>query len=305
MRLLRGSRAVGLLGAAVVALGCACCAAGASADPIGQVMKGPDTNAVNDHVPWAVQATLSGNTVTVTNPQVNAGLSDNSGDPGIITSVDLNGPGAYGGNGGNGGNGLTPNGSFTANEPFTVNSPSSLNSCYVVDDINAHCDFADYRSQNASNGLQPGQSATITYPTNAPGSLWSVSVNFDYDDLYLRCRPDGAGSDLAFRWDFSELASAVAGGYASNCAPPSKVRITAMHIDNAKHTASFHQTASGGAHSFGCELIRNGRVMFDHTCGASKAYSKRLPSGHYVYEVWGVNKSGVSADFAVARFTIP
>lgn len=300
MRSLLGSRAFGLLAAAALALGFAWFAARADADSIGQVYKGPDSTDPNARVPWAVQATLSGNTVTITNPGQNEGLvfAYSNGDSGIITSVDLNGAGGYTGNGGEGGNGLVANGSFTANKPFTVNSPAPINECDVLDYLNVVCYFSSYIAPQASGGLHPGQSATITYPTNAPGTLGSVAVNFDYDDLFPHCRPSGYGDDMAFRSDFTELGSAAG---ANNCLPPSKVRITAMKINTKKHTASFHQTARR-ASGFGCMLKRNNKVLFDHSCGAKKVYGNRLPSGSYLYEVWGVNKSGVSADFAVAHF---
>jgi hypothetical protein len=296
------SRTVALLGAAALVLVFAYGAASANADSIGEVVKGPDSSNPDNHVGWVVQATLSGNTVTVTNPQLNEGLvfSEANGDQGVITSVDLNGPGGYEGNGGNGGNGLTANGAFTHTGPFTVHSPSSINECSIMDYINAVCYFANYTGGNASGGLYPGQSATITYPTNKPGYLWSVSVNFDYDDLYPNCRPSGYGDDLVIRSDFTQLGSAAS---ANNCLPPSNVRITGMKINTRKHTASFHQTAVD-ARKFGCELFRNGRGMADSFCGAKTVYAHRLPSGRYVYQVWGVNKSGVSRDFAVARFTL-
>jgi hypothetical protein len=72
VRPLLASTAGRLLGAATLALGFACCAASASADSIRQVTRGPDaSDPQTAHVPWAVQATLSGNTVTITNPQPN------------------------------------------------------------------------------------------------------------------------------------------------------------------------------------------------------------------------------------------
>lgn len=300
MRSSLGSRAGALLGAAALGLAFVCCAASAEADSIGQVMRGPDTTAQgNPRVGWAVQARLSGNTVTITNPPVNFAVASNTGDGGIITSVELNGPGGYGGNGGQGGNGLTANGSFTHTRPITVTSPSSLNGCSITDYNKVNCTFADANSNDTSQGIHPGQSATITYSTDAPGYLQSVSVNFDFDDLYLYCRPSAFGSDLRFHSDFTAVGSSAA----NNCLPPAKVRITSMHINTRKHTARFHQTATG-ARGFRCELYRNGRLKFDHTCGATKVYANRLPRGRYIYEVWAVNKSGVSSDFAVAQFKI-
>jgi hypothetical protein len=305
VRLPLASRAIQLLTAATVALGLGFCAASAYADPIGQVYKGPDSSDPNSRVPWHVQATLNGNTLTITNPGENEALvfAYDNGDQGVITSVDLNGPGGYTGNGGPGGNGAVANGSFTANKPFTVNSPSGIGSCNVLDYINAFCSFARYTGEDASGGLHPGQSATITYPTNAPGSLGSVSVNFDYDDIFPHCRPSGYGDDAVFHSDFGELGSTAAASSANDCLPPVKVRITAVHINKKKHTASFHQTAKH-ATGFGCILKRNNKVMFDHSCGATKAYTHRLPGGSYIYQVWAVNKSGVSRDFAVAHFKL-
>ena len=135
------SQTVALLGAAALVLVFACCAASANADSIGEVVKGPDSSNPDNHVGWVVQATLNGNTVTVTNPQLNEGLvfSEANGDQGVITSVDLNGPGGYEGNGGNGGNGLTANGAFTHTGSITAHSPSSINDCSIMDYINAVC----------------------------------------------------------------------------------------------------------------------------------------------------------------------
>ncbi len=267
-----GSKTVGLLGAAAFALAFASGATSAGADSIGHVMKGPDTTPTNGQIHWAVEATLSGDTLTVTNPQSNQVLAQNSsdGDPGIITSIDLNGPGGYQGNGGNGGGGLTANGSFTALEPFTATSASPINECSIMDYINAECDFADPNSPDTSTGIQPGQSVTITYPTNMPGYLDTVSVNFDFDNLFLTCRPSGFGSDLLFSPDFTGLGRIPETSSDNSCLPPSKVQITAMHIDTRKRTASFHQTAKG-ANGFGCRLSRDGTLMFDHSCGATKA----------------------------------
>jgi len=302
MRSLLGSRAVRLLGATALTLGLACSAADADTG-IGQVTKGvADSSNPDDRVPWAVQATLSGNTRTVTNPPINEGLviHEGNGDLGIITSVDLNGPGGYTGNGGNGGDGLTPLGSFTAHKPFVVTSPSPINECFIMDSINAQCTFADGTSRNASGGLSPGQSATITYPTNMPGYLWSVSVNYDYDNIYPNCRPGGYGSDFRFSSSLPNATAAASG----SCQPPSKVKITSMHVNAAKGTASFTQTAQR-ATGFFCELLRDNQKMFANSCGAKKTYGHRLPAGSYGYEVWATSHAGSSAAFAIAGFKIP
>jgi hypothetical protein len=45
--------------------------------------------------------------------------------------------------------------------------------------------------------------------------------------------------------------------------------------------------------------------MFSHSCGAQKVYANPLRPGTYIYEVWATNTSGISRDYAVARFKIP
>jgi hypothetical protein len=291
-----------LIAAAVVAAGCAFLATSAHAGTIRSVMKGIDAGDPDDAVNYAVQATLDGTTLTITNPASNANAGD--GDSGVITSVDLNGAGGYSGNGGNGGNGLVPLGSFSPYGQDTASGGSSpqFDQCVVLDSLNLNCEFADYETGNASGGIQPGQSATITYATNAPNVLDSVSENFDFEDLFPNCRPNGYGDDL--RQSSSPFGPLATAAGANNCAPPSKIRINSIHVNAQKHTVSFQQSGKDATKGFTCELLRNGKQLYNHACGANKAYTNALPVGSYVYYVWGLNSAGVSRDFGVAHFKL-
>lgn len=291
-----------LMGAAAVVAGCACLAATANAGTIRQVMKGIDAGDPDNAVSYAVQATLNGSTLTITNPASNANAGD--GDSGVITSVALNGAGGYTGNGGDGGNGLVAIGSFSPYGQDTASGGSSpqFDQCNIQDYLNLVCYFADYETGNASGGIQPGQSATITYATNAPNVLDSVSENFDFEDLYPNCRPNGYGDDL--RQSSSPFGPLATAAGANNCAPPSKVRINAMHVNAQKRTVSFQQSAKDATKGFNCELLRNGKQLYSHACGANKAYTNALAAGSYTYYVWGLNSAGVSRDYGAAHFKI-
>lgn len=304
MRWQSGLTATRLLGVAVLALVCASGAASADADSIRQVTRGiVDNSPADARVTWDFQASLNGHTVTITNPQLNEGrvFAYGNGDQGVITSVDLNGAGGYSGNGGEGGNGSVANGSFNHQAPTTASGGSwSGDNCQILDYLNLVCYFAPYGAANATGGIRPGQTATIDYSTNTPGALDSVSFNFDFDDLYPRCRPGGFGDDVR---DLSGPLTPVATTADNSCQPPSKVLIKTMHVNKKKHTAGFHQTAKG-ARGFRCNLYRNGHLMFGHSCGATKNYTNSLPGGSYRYYVWGTNSSGVSRDFAIAQFKL-
>jgi hypothetical protein len=169
-------------------------------------------------------------------------------------------------------------------QTFTVQSPSR-GTCNIVDPINVQCFFARYGARAASGGIHPGESATITYPSNGHGILDSVSVNYDFADIFPGCRPSGFGSDLRFGPTFT------AGAAAADCLAPTNVRITAMHINTKQRTASFRQTAQH-ATGFGCRLERNNTVMFSHSCGAHKVYANPLPAARTSIRCGGSTNPG-------------
>jgi hypothetical protein len=44
--------------------------------------------------------------------------------------------------------------------------------------------------------------------------------------------------------------------------------------------------------------------MFRHSCHSPKPYASRLPGGHYVFVVTGVNRAGVDRKPAMKKFTV-
>ena len=269
----------------------------ASAELQRPVVVEPQVDGRNTPAPYAaprVTVTAEGlnSKVTITNPASNADL----GGSGIITSANLEGPDGWTANlPGN------PNTSFTENGAFTYTTPttSTVGDCppvnlrtigHVTTDQIMPCFFAVYSGDTASGGIVPGQTATITYPTSVPDlgdMLFSVYVSFDYDDLWPKCRPGGYSDALAWTATKGPL------GFARDCVPPLQTKITSVKINYHAHTAGFKQTAQH-ATTFFCQLYRGGHQMFARKCGATKAYTHRLPSGTYTYTVWGQNNHGRS-----------
>jgi hypothetical protein len=247
-------------------------------------------------VPYSVQATISNpsgreSDVTITNPQSNA----DQGGTGVITAVTLAGPGGTFQND----PGYDPTQVGFFGTPFTSTvgdcNTGKFNPDYLT------CMFSDYSAFDASGGIAPGDSVTITY-TSPPGgdanNLWAVDVDFDFDDLGPDCRPSGFSDTLR-----RAIMSSQKFGYASDCAPPTNVKIVSEHIHQKSRTASFSQSAKHATGYF-CELYRGGHMMFAHKCSAKKAYTDSLPRGTYTYEVWGLNKHGRSPDAAIRRFKL-
>jgi hypothetical protein len=294
-------------GAALTLMGAGQMASSASAD----VQQGVhvERNIARDAgpVPYTAQATVTANgdesTVTITNPASNRDL----GGDAIITAVELSGPdGMTATDPGNPDTPYQPGGVFLQQFPATT----TIGGCVVAngyslssDNYNLACMFAGYYNNSASGGIAPGQSATITYKTSDPskGNLLSdVSVAFDFDDLFPNCRPNYPG--------YNDALAIMDGqnnrfGYASDCAPPSKVRITSAKVNHRNHTAAFTQTASH-ATGFFCQLYKGRKLKFQKTCGATKRYTNRLPSGTYTYIVWGLNKHGRSPVSAFHEFRL-
>jgi hypothetical protein len=293
-------------GAALTLMGAGQMASSASADIQLGVQVEPNIARDAGPVPYTAQATVTTNgdesIVTITNPASN---SDLGGDA-VITDVQLSGP--------DGETAIDPGNPDTAYEQdgvFLYNPPphTTIGACpeasyhQVSDYYNLACDFAAYYNNSAFGGVAPGQSATITYKTSDPskGNLLSaVSVAFDFDDVFPACRPNYPGyNDGLAIMDGQNIRF----GYASDCVPPLKVRITSAKVNHRKHTAAFTQTAPH-ATGFFCQLYKGRKLKFQHTCGATKRYSNRLPSGTYTYMVWGVNKHGRSPVSAFQEFSL-
>lgn len=247
--------------------------------------------------------------VTITNPASNADL----GGSAIITGATLFGP----------------DGGRSGSEHFLVDDshpgPDSTvgPGCATrgFDSETMDCHFSAYAAVTASLGIAPGQSATITYYSEAgqrPDTFYddygpvlrSVYVNFDFGDLVSACRPSGysdSASQATFGPSLAMAARKLKGtGYASDCVPPLRTRITTAHVNAHARTATFKQTAQH-ASGFFCQLYRGRRghrLVFAHNCGATKVYANPLPAGHYIYYVWGLNNHGRSPMPGVKAFNL-
>jgi hypothetical protein len=261
---------------------------------------------------YALQAELTSSsdgvhTLKLTNPASNASVASGQG---VITGVELDGPGgatvndnaeccglgAY----------LNSNDAFRSpmdGDFFDVlgTTPNQFSgSCDVQDtqDV-ATCKFAEEGFQGAEGGIFPGQTYTVTYRTvgGVPG-LYRLEVHFDFNDLAPGCRPRGYGNEARDRGSSPFGATA-----ASSCKVPATPKIDDVNIDRSKRTAQFHQKAKG-ATSFTCELLRNRKVLFLHSCGAKKWYSHPLKPGTYVYLVWAGNRAGRSKAAGFMNFKL-
>ena len=136
-----------------------------------------------------------------------------------------------------------------------------------------------------NQGIGDGRSSFFTYSFTPPAYVdyfnW-VDVWFDYANVGKTCRPPGFASD------FRSGPVAVA---ADNCTPPSGSRIASAQVNQSAHTALF-RFAARGTKTFVCELIRNGTLMFRHSCNSPKPYANRLDAGKYTFLVWGVDHGG-------------
>jgi hypothetical protein len=142
-----------------------------------------------------------------------------------------------------------------------------------------------------------GSSATVSYQLIDDGhhgveynGLQSLNVLFNYGNAISACAGPAApgGSQSQAR-------------SADSCTPPSHTKITKAKIK--AHSAFFKFTARH-ASSFQCVLLRNNQVMFRHSCHSPKPYASRLPRGHYVFILTGVNRAGVDPKPARKKFTI-
>ena len=138
-------------------------------------------------------------------------------------------------------------------------------------------------------------SAALDYQLNSSqsdyhGGLQSVNVEFNYGGAISACAgpaaPGGSASDARA---------------ADNCTAPSHTKITQAKIN--RNTAFFRFTARH-ATSFECELLRNKRVMFRHSCNSPKPYANPLPRGHYVFVLTAINRAGLDRKPATKKFTV-
>jgi hypothetical protein len=222
----------------------------------------------------AVDVTFDGGHLTVTNPTSNS-----------VVITEINGklvdPATFSNFNGSGAN---PQGRC-AIQPFT-NTPNDKFTCFVSN------------PESNRGGVEPGHSATFTYQLSDPAAaLDYLEVVFSFADIRGGCRP-GFGGGFA-----SDLRSSPVAVTADACTPPSHTRITEAQIHKQKHTASFRFKANG-AHKFDCELIRNRKIKFHHSCGSPKRYTNRLPKGKYKFLVWGVNSGGADPLPAIKNFKL-
>jgi hypothetical protein len=140
------------------------------------------------------------------------------------------------------------------------------------------------------NTLIVNRSAPPTGGTRASvGRLISnIDVSLKSKALSLCDFPGGGARD------FGPLARVSA-----QCTPPSRTRITQATINSS--SASFRFTGRLANH-FQCVLYWGNRRVLNSSCRSPK--SGRLPSGHYTFEVFGVNRAGFDPKPATKSFNI-
>jgi hypothetical protein len=142
----------------------------------------------------------------------------------------------------------------------------------------------------------PAGEDTVRYGDNSggtfDGALTSINVVYNYGGPLSTCGPltVGGGAPMAN----------VSATTADACTPPSHTRITKAAIK--RHAARFGFTGKH-AKGFYCQLFRDQKLKFGHSCRSPKAYASHLPAGKYVFEVAGVG-AGVDAKPAREKFTI-
>ena len=131
---------------------------------------------------------------------------------------------------------------------------------------------------------------------NYTGGLTDLKVTYNYGQHLSTCFLDEFPNRRAPDARVAPPAQA-----ADACTPPSHTRIT-----QAKFTArtAFFRFTARHAQSFHCELSRNGRAMFYHSCKSPKPYAGPLPKGKYTFEVAGVGTGGVDHKAAVKKFEV-
>jgi hypothetical protein len=145
-------------------------------------------------------------------------------------------------------------------------------------------------------GIGIGPGSNINFPIDYTGDHGLSNVNLIFNlGQPVPCLTDG-GNVLA-----DPLLAAVAD--APDCNVPGNAKITGAHVDSHAGKATFHFKAHG-AHSFSCELIRNGAIAFQNSCSSPKTYHGPLGAGKYVFVVWGADAGGLSHKSATKKFTL-
>jgi hypothetical protein len=144
-------------------------------------------------------------------------------------------------------------------------------------------------------GIGIGPGSNINFPISYTGDhgLSNVDLIFNLGQP-VPCL-NGGGDVLA------DPLLAVAA--APDCNVPGNAKITGAHIDSHAGKATFRFKAHG-AHSFSCELVRNGTIAFQNSCSSPKIYHGPLGAGKYVFVVWGADAGGLSHKSATKKFTL-
>jgi hypothetical protein len=240
--------------------------------------------------------------ITVTNPMSNSDMGNL-----IITEIDGTVPHEF-----NGLDSFQANGPPTADdgttEPSGPNGFCGNNTSDLEYDSNAanhvfDCQLANPQGTTNDGAIKEGESQTFEYTCHcamsrddrANGGLFStIYVWFNYANLPAGCRPDFNNA----------LARAAAQAVtADDCVTPTKTRITHFKINQRKRIASFTMKAHG-TKKFICELDRNGKRLFRHSCSSKKEYAHPLKRGRYLFWAWGVNHVGIDSNPALHAFKI-
>ena len=156
-------------------------------------------------------------------------------------------------------------------------------------------------------GLELNTRAFVRLPFVGCGAMIDNGSEKQYVYTVQGTQPAFTSLDLSFDFlplsicDFPPPGAALDARTADACTPPSNTRITQAKIKG--NTASFRFSARL-ANRFQCELFRNRRIMFSHSCQSPKPYANPLPPGRYTFRVVGVNGAGFDIKPAVKKFTV-
>lgn len=149
-------------------------------------------------------------------------------------------------------------------------------------------------------GIGPGSNISLQLTFSQPHSqgLSAVNVIFDFG-----LPPACADPSFSAQSAVTQRAAFLTSAQAVNCKPPGQTKLLSANINQRLRTASFHLSAHQ-ATGYKCELLRDRRLMFLHTCSSTKTYGNPLPSGNYTFVAWGTDAGGLSAHPAIKTFTI-
>jgi len=149
-------------------------------------------------------------------------------------------------------------------------------------------------------GIGPGSNISLQLTFSQPYSqgLSAVNVIFDFG-LPPACADPSSSTQSTVTQHAAPLMSADA----VNCNPPGGTKLLNANSNQRRRTASFHLSAHQ-ATGYKCELLRDRRLMFLHTCPSTKTYGNPLPPGAYTFVAWGMDAGGLSAHPAIKTFTI-